>query len=548
MWKLSSRHGTWIATLLVILAAAACNREPAKPVPSGGAAASSPSDKAAAPKAADASDSKPYATYEVDGRKVTITQREYDNLYSHIDLYYRVFVLTEDTEDKHVWLHLLRLEEAKQAGIIATDRDVREHLTYLWGGEFDDARYQEILDFDKIPRAEFEETVRGIVMGEKLIDFYRDTARALDADVIKRFVDRATRYTLTCVAFPYTDYLEGDDIPLPPMSKAEIEDRMQSVTGQIDDRVAAGTPQDDPDLARLRETLAELEKMKSTIAAIDAREEAAFKRSKKAADDVKKEMLDACWAANQPLFDEYAAKAPERTEAAIKELADKMAPAAVDDATKQKIASRIALELKQEAQHATKPNQAKFFDDVVKKRSLAAFDVVDYRIDWDSIDLRVERERELGHKPDRADYERFVVLNTTIPRLMVGQIGGVFPDPVARAHYVYLMRAISVADAKTIDPLSYRVHRKHNETIRRNQMEAMFSAVPIMLRHKLFVLEGKPTGPVPRPAGPPSGTPSGAPPPGGAGGEKSEAPSDVKMIQKTESPAKPEKPENKESE
>jgi hypothetical protein len=271
----------------------------------------------------------------------------------------------------------------------------------------------------------------------------------------------------------------------------------------------------DPDIERLRGEIAVLEDTQKAIDAVKAREEAAFKLAKKAAEEVKKEVLDATYAANQPIFDEYAAKIPARVAEAEKDLASKMpAETPIDDGLKQKIQGRVAQEAKLEAQHALKPLQAKFFDEVVKKRNLPAFDLVDYRVDWESVERRIELSGKLGHKPDRADYERFVHLNTTLPRLLVGQMGGVFPDPIAKAHYIYVMREVRIPEAASIDPLRYRIHRKYFEMIRRNQVEAMFSHAPIIIRHKLFVIEAQENAPQMRPPNMSPGGPGGAIAPG----------------------------------
>jgi len=490
------RTATVAATLVVLLAAGACSEKKpegasAPAAPAASASPSVPPDKAGlAPAAPAAAADKVHATYDVDGKTVSITKKQYDALFAHLELYYRVFVLTEDMADRHLWMHLLRLEEAKLAGIVATDRDVREHLTYLLGGEFDDAKYQEILDYAKIPRAEFEETVRGVMMGEKLIDFYRDTARSLDTDVLKRYVDRESRFTLTGVAFPYTDYVEGDSPEPPSIDLFELLERLQQLYARLDDLNAASPPNADA-IAKTKDEIARLEAMQKVWEAIQAREDAAMKLAKKAADDVKKQILDATFAANQSIFEAQAAKVPEKIAAAEKDLLAKMgAGATLDAGVKQKLEARISQETKLEAQHATKPLQSKFFDEVVKKRDLKTFEMPSYRVDWETIDLRLkDADRRIGRTPAVEDYERYVRLNTTIPRLVKGQLGGVFQDQLAKANYIYVMRDIQVPEAKSIDPLRYRINRKYFETVRRNQMEAMFSHAPIMTRHKLNVLE-----------------------------------------------------------
>jgi len=428
----------------------------------------------------------------VGDRTIEVSRKFYDDLYAKLDLYYNVFILTEPMTDQNFWLHLLRLEEAAEAGIVATDKDVRTHLTYLLGGTFDEKRYQQILDYHKMRREDFEEAVRGIVMGEKLIDYFRDTSRSLDSDVIKRYQSRDSAFTVSYIPYPYSEYLEGPELPAPERSEEELERRRSEIQVEIEklSSLTGINPAQAQTVRELERELETVEKELRMIEAVKAREDAAFAAAKEAAEVFKKAVMDATSAAHADVVDAIMATLPERVAAADAEFRAKLpAGQEMTEQYKQSVESRTAQELKYEALQALRPYYARHFDELAKARNVRVLDFPGYKIDWQELALRQKRARTPGHVPEKEDYEKFFTLNTTISRMIEGQLGGSFPDEASKTYYVLVMRKVTVPEPESIDALNYRVHRKYGEMVRRNQMEALFSFPSVISRHRLQLLE-----------------------------------------------------------
>src|SRR5262249_34502470 len=126
------------------------------------------------------------------------------------------------------------------------------------------------------------------------IDFHKKPSMAEKTDVLRRYQDRETRYSISYIPFVYETYLEGPAPEAPSRSEDEVTARLAEIDTEISrlEKAAKKGKGDPAAVESLEKERAALEADKKKIDVVKSREDAALKAAKKAAEDVKKEILD----------------------------------------------------------------------------------------------------------------------------------------------------------------------------------------------------------------------------------------------------------------
>lgn len=363
---------------------------------------------------------RPVARFTVGDRRVDWSREVFEKNFKEFDTYHRILFPTEDAPT-HVdfWNFYLAGQEADLAGIVVTVRDIEEKITWAFGQNPDQDYIEQVLAFHGVSREAFRECVRKAVAAEKLIEVYTNNPLFSPSKAFTYYQTLGTSYDVEAVVIDHRDHL-GD------------------------------LPSDVPE---------------------DKRFDEAYRRAVSEARTLKKEMIDHVRDLNADALTAIRTETAQRVEAERARLR-----AAEPDLSGEDLENRLADTIraadKEERERTVALNTAAGhlgFDHLVKEKGLEvqAQTGIVFRPEAPKNDV-VTSGRTRSAPLTGEDIRQFLLSTPTIAQMTVGQIGGVFNDPLGGAAYIVKLKASKVPSLEDYDELGYRqaeaTYRTHTRT------------------------------------------------------------------------------------
>jgi hypothetical protein len=154
-------------------------------------------------------------SYEVEpGDRVTVTKSQFEGVRSRIATFYG------NSDYDTVWLHLVLLREAQNAGIVVSDDEVARSATQNLGATSPED-YRQKLASRRMSPASWETTIRELIAISRYQSMMIRAPRVLEADVYDRFKRTNQKREFEYVTFAREDFLP--DIDAPSFTSEEVQ-------------------------------------------------------------------------------------------------------------------------------------------------------------------------------------------------------------------------------------------------------------------------------------------------------------------------------------